>query len=185
MAWSLKPIATLLPWRRRRAPADDLYGLIVARARLPVFYQGLGVPDTLEGRFTVLSLHLFAVLHRLQAPEPQAPEMARAMAQELADRFTADMDTVLRELGVSDLKVPKQVRGLAASGAAMMQVYETALAKGEGALAEAIAGTLPLDETAAKPVSARLAPYVMHMVQQLDAQPLQDLYEGMVTFPDA
>ncbi len=52
---------------RNRTDAAKLYGAIVAQARLPVFYQRLGVPDTLEGRFLVLSLHLFAVLHRLKA----------------------------------------------------------------------------------------------------------------------
>ncbi|HUU24211.1 MAG TPA: ubiquinol-cytochrome C chaperone family protein [Methyloceanibacter sp.] len=185
MVRSLNPLATLMPWRRKRAQADDLYGAIVARARLPVFYQGLGVPDTLEGRFVMLSLHLFAVLHRLNAGSQQAPDMAHEMAQALVDRFTTDMDTVLRELGVSDLKVPKKVRGLAASGAALMQTYEAALAEGEGALTAAIASALPLDEPAAKAASGRLAPYVVNMVGHLDAQPLPDLCGALMTLPDA
>jgi cytochrome b pre-mRNA-processing protein 3 len=184
MAWFLKPLAKVVPWRRRSAPVDDLYGAIVARARLPVFYQGFGVPDTLKGRFALLSLHLFSVLHRLNESGPQAPEMAKELAQELADRFTADMDTVMRELGVSDLRVPKKVRGLAASSAALMQAYEEGLAKGEAALAGAIAGALPLDESLAKAASGRLAPYVMTVVRHLEAQSLEDLYEGRLTFPD-
>ena len=52
------------------------------------------------------------------------------MAQELADHFTADMETVLRELGISDLKIPKKVRGLTASGAALLRDYEEALSRG-------------------------------------------------------
>lgn len=184
MAWSLKPLADMLPWRRGSAPANDLYGAIVARARLPVFYQGFGVPDTLEGRFTLLSLHLFAVLHRLSDGGRQAPETARELAQELADRFTADLDTVLRELGVSDLRVPKAVRGLAASSAALMQGYEKGLAEGEAALAAAISATLSLDEGAAKAAGGRLAPYVMTVVRHLEAQSLEALYEGRLTFPD-
>ena len=103
MARSLNPLAPLLPWRRKDPHAAEIYGAIVARARLPVFYQGFGVPDTLEGRFVVLSLHLFAVLHRLKAGGGQALQLA----QELADHFTADMETVLREIGISDLKIPK------------------------------------------------------------------------------
>jgi cytochrome b pre-mRNA-processing protein 3 len=153
MARSLKPIASLLPWRRKEAQADELYGAIVARARLPVFYQAFGVPDTLEGRFVVLSLHLFAVLHRLKEGAPQA----QPLAQRLTDRFTADMDTVLRELGVGDLTVPKKVRGLAASGATLIHAYEKALAQGDEALAAAIARTLPLDEGAAEAAGRRLA----------------------------
>jgi len=39
---------------------EKLYGAIVAQARLPAFYLRYGLPDTLEGRFTVLALHLFA-----------------------------------------------------------------------------------------------------------------------------
>jgi cytochrome b pre-mRNA-processing protein 3 len=132
------------------------------------------VPDTFEGRFVVLSLHLFAVLHQLQTGGPQASRMA----QELADRFTADMDTVLREIGVGDLSIPKKVRGLAASGAALLQDYEAALSEGEGALAAIIARTLPLDGTPAEAASARLTPYLLKVVQHLEAQPAHDLCAG-------
>ena len=89
----------------------------MAQARLPVFYQAFGVPDTLEGRFIVLSLNLFAVLHRLKAHGAEA----RDLAQELMDQFSADMETVLRELGVSDLGIPKKMRRLAASITALLQ----------------------------------------------------------------
>ena len=181
MARSLNPLASLLPWRRKEAHAAEIYGAIVARTRLPVFYQGFGVPDTLEGRFVVLSLHLFAVLHRLKTGGPQA----LSMAQELADHFTADMETVLREIGVGDLKIPKKVRALAASGAALLRDYEEAIAKGDEALAATIAGALPLEETPAKAAAARLEPYLNKVIRHLEAQPLQDLCAGKLRFPPA
>jgi cytochrome b pre-mRNA-processing protein 3 len=180
MAWSLNPIAALLPWRRKPSHADELYGSIVARARLPVFYQGFGIPDTLEGRFVVLSLHLFAVLHRLK--DGGAP--AVSTAQELADHFTADMETVLRELGVGDLAIPKKVRGLAASGSALLQGYEEAFAKGDGHLATAVAHALPLDEAPAKLASARLTPYVMKITRHLETEPIADLCAGTLRLPE-
>jgi len=180
MAWSLKPIAVLLPWRRKPSHADELYGSIVAQARLPVFYQGFGVPDTLEGRFVILSLHLFAVLHRLK----EGGGAAAAMAQELADHFTADMETVLRELGMGDLAIPKKVRGLAASGATLLQGYERALGTGESALAASIAHALPLDEAFAKLASARLASYLMNVILHLEVQPVADLCAGALTLPE-
>jgi cytochrome b pre-mRNA-processing protein 3 len=181
MALSLKPLAALLPWRRQDDHATELYGAIVARARLPVFYQGFGVSDTFEGRFVVLTLHLFAVLHRLK----EGGEDAGRMAQELADRFTADMDTVLREIGVGDLAIPKKVRGLVASGAALLQEYEAALAKGDAALAGTIARTLPLDEDSAKAVSGRLTAYLLGIIERLESQPLQDLCAGTLRLPEA
>jgi cytochrome b pre-mRNA-processing protein 3 len=180
MAWSLKPIAVLLPWRGKPSHAAELYGVIVARARLPVFYQRFAVPDTLEGRFVVLSLHLFAVLHRLK----DGGASAASMAQELADHFTADMETVLREIGVGDLAIPKRVRRLAASGAALLQDYDDALTKGEGALATSIACALPLDEASAKLASERLTSYLMKVIRHLDAQPVADLCAGRLNLPD-
>jgi cytochrome b pre-mRNA-processing protein 3 len=181
MALSLKPLAALLPWRRKDPHADELYGAIVARARLPIFYQGFGVSDTLEGRFVVLSLHLFAVLHRLKAGGAPGADMA----QGLADRFTADMDTVLRELGVGDLSVPKEVRKLAASGAALLQGFEQALEHGDDALAHAIASALPGDETAARAASDRLAPYLRRLVRHLEAESIHNLCAGTLRFPEA
>ena len=106
MPW-LPPVA--MPWRPKEKNAEKLYGAIVAQARLPVFYQEFGVPDTLEGRFVVLSLNLFAVLHRLKGEDAQG----KALSQDLADQFKDDMETVLRELGISDLRIPKKMRGLA------------------------------------------------------------------------
>lgn len=180
MARSLNPLAPLLPWRHKNAHADEVYGSIVAQTRLPVFYQELGVPDTLEGRFLVLSLHLFAVLHRLRG----AGGRAETLAQELADCFAADMETVLRELGVGDLSVPKKVRGLTASGATLLQDYEEALSKGEPALAATIAHALPLDGADAKAASARLTPYVMRIIRHLQEEPLKELYAGKLRLPE-
>ena len=121
MGRPLNPLNPLSHWRRKDTSAAKLYGAIVAQARLPVFYQEFGVPDTLEGRFLVLSLHLFAVLHRLKAEGTVAHDWgAGNLAQELIDRFSEDMETVLRELGVSDLSIPKKVRGLAASSARLV-----------------------------------------------------------------
>ena len=42
-----------------------LYGMIVAQARSRVFYTDYGVPDTVEGRFELMVLHLVLVLSRL------------------------------------------------------------------------------------------------------------------------
>lgn len=49
------------PLFRRRVRSDtisSLYGTIVAQARLPCFYREYGVPDTVNGRFDLLVLHL-------------------------------------------------------------------------------------------------------------------------------
>src|SRR6516164_5183718 len=81
----------------RGATIEAIYGMIVAQARLPAFYLRFGVPDTVNGRFDMVVLHLWMVLGRLRAGG------ARAEAQQLFDRFCNDMDANLREMGVGDL----------------------------------------------------------------------------------
>jgi len=191
MGRSLNPLSSLSLWRRDDTSATKLYGAIVAQARLPVFYQGFGVPDTLEGRFLMLSLHLFATLHRLKPGEPKPGEpkpgepKALDLAQDLIDRFGADMETVLREIGVGDLSIPKKVRGLAASGASLLQSYEEALAEGDEALAAAIAHALQLEDGASGAAGRRLAHYLKGVVDLLQAQDFAALSAGEVRFPGA
>ena len=181
MVHPLNPLDRLCPWRVKEPSADKLYGAIVAQARLPVFYQEFGVPDTLAGRFVVLSLHLFAVLHRLKAEGAKGLDLA----QGLVDRFGDDMETVLRELGVSDLRIPKTMRGLAASSAALLDGYEQALASGEGAFAATIAEALPLEEKDARAASARLASYLRVVMEHLQAQSSAVMDSGELIFPGA
>src|SRR3989304_7941124 len=95
----LNPLYPLTPWRRNDTNAAKLYGAIVAQGRLPVFYQGLGVPDTLGGRFLMLLLHLFAVLHRLKEEGPAAV----GLSQGLSDPVTAGMGEGLTESSVKEL----------------------------------------------------------------------------------
>jgi cytochrome b pre-mRNA-processing protein 3 len=180
MGRGLNPLDPLAPWHRRSPDAAKLYGAIVAQTRLPVFYQRLEIPDTLEGRFIVLSVHLFAVLHRLKREGPAAS----GLAQDLTDRFTADMETVLRQIGVGDLAIPKKMRGLAASSAALLQTYEDALPAGETAIAAALGETFPRDQRPAEAGSRQLAHYLMEFVRQVDAQSVAALGAGEVRFPE-
>jgi cytochrome b pre-mRNA-processing protein 3 len=168
------------PFKASNPDAAKLYGAIEAQARLPVFYQALEVPDTLEGRFLVLSLHLFAVHRRLKAEG----EPARGLAQDLADRFTADMDTVLREIGVGDLSVPKKVRGLAAAHAGLLEDLERAFASGDAAIAASLERTVPADQRQSGASSSRLAHYVRDCVSALAAQSVAALAAGEVKFPE-
>jgi len=88
MGRPLNPFPFFSAWRRDDTSEAKLYGSIVAQARLPVFYQDVGVPDTLQGRFVVLSLQLFAVLHRLRAEGSAADRLAQLrdiIAQHLAE----------------------------------------------------------------------------------------------------
>ena len=74
---------------------------LVEGARAPAFFRELGVPDTPEGRFEMIALHVALAVRRLR--REGAP--GRALGQELFDLMLTDLDQSLRELGVGDLSV--------------------------------------------------------------------------------
>jgi cytochrome b pre-mRNA-processing protein 3 len=117
--------------------AHALYGAAVARAREPVFYAELGVPDTLEGRFEMISIHVFLVLHRLKQ-EAGAGEPGGPLGQALFDLMFADMDRNLREMGAGDLGVGRRVKTMAAAFYGRVRAYDGGLDAGEEVLAKAV-----------------------------------------------
>ena len=80
-------------------------------ARQPFFYKDMGVPDTPEGRFELVSLHLFLALESLN--QQRSAELD--LTQRTIEAFVTDMDDCMREMGVGDLAVPKKVKRAAAA----------------------------------------------------------------------
>jgi cytochrome b pre-mRNA-processing protein 3 len=124
-------------FRRPRLPSrgtiEAIYGMIVTQAREPLFYRDLAVPDTVNGRFDLLVLHVWMVLRRLQAVEGGA-----GLCQQLFDRFCEDMDGNLREMGVGDLTVPKRMQAFGEAFYGRAAAYDLALGAGEEPLAQAL-----------------------------------------------
>jgi cytochrome b pre-mRNA-processing protein 3 len=119
-----------IPMRRT---IETIYGMIVTQAREPLFYRELGVADTVDGRFDVLVLHLWIVLRRMNTMEHGV-----TLRQSLFDRFCEDMDGNLREMGVSDLKVPKRMLAFGEAFYGRSTAYEVAIAEGLEGLARAL-----------------------------------------------
>jgi cytochrome b pre-mRNA-processing protein 3 len=116
-----------------RGTIEAIYGMIVTQAREPAFYRELGVPDTVDGRFDLLVLHLWMVLRRLKPLEGGA-----GLAQALFDRFCEDMDANLREMGVGDLTVPKRMQAFGEAFYGRAAAYDQALTAGREALAQSL-----------------------------------------------
>jgi len=116
-----------------RGTIEGIYGMIVTQAREPLFYRDLGVPDTVNGRFDLLVLHLWMVLRRLKTIEGGAD-----LSQALFDGFCDDMDANLREMGVGDLTVPKRMQAFGEAFYGRAAAYDQALTAGEEPLARAL-----------------------------------------------
>jgi len=163
-----------------QAQALDLYDAIVAQARRPEFYTDLDVPDTIDGRFEMIAMHAFLVMHRLKTQGAAA----EAVSQELFDTLIADMDRSLREIGIGDLSVPKHIKKMAKGLYGRIVSYEKGLndpndAVMYAALDRNLYGTVmevPDDRFEA------MTGYMRREVAALAAQPLDRLVAGHVQF---
>jgi cytochrome b pre-mRNA-processing protein 3 len=169
-------------FRPRFHPAtiDSLYGVIVAQARVPDFYEEFGVADSVDGRFELIVLHLALVTRRL-GREAEGAALGRA----LVDRFGRDMDDNLREMGVGDLTVPKKMKGMFEALYGRTRSYQSAL---QGALNET--GSEALEAALARNVFggrggevSRLAAYVRRAARELDAADGGQILAGRLAFP--
>lgn len=106
----------MLSFLFRRLTADPnrgaaLFSAVTAEARRPHWYIEGKVPDTLDGRFAVLTTIAALVIVRL---EQLAPE-GNAVSVALTERFIEVMESEHRELGLGDPTLGKRVRKLVGS----------------------------------------------------------------------
>jgi cytochrome b pre-mRNA-processing protein 3 len=158
---------------------DKLYGAIVAQSRCVAFYASFGVPDTIDGRFDLLVLHIVVLLRRLNRIVPAG----RDVGQDLFDRFCRDLDANLREMAVGDLAVPKRMRQFGEAFYGRQTAYLGALDGGNGAeLEKALARNIFQGMNSAG--ARRLARYACVLVRQLEGHDEAALLHGAVEFPD-
>lgn len=117
----------LLRTNRAAPEGDALYRAIVAEARQSDWYLAGSVPDSVDGRFDTVALVLALVLIRLE----REGDGARQFSADLTERFIADMDGSLRELGIGDPTVGKQVGKMVSALGGRLGAYRDALAGDE------------------------------------------------------
>jgi cytochrome b pre-mRNA-processing protein 3 len=167
-------------FRKSRTPLrgtiEAIYGMIVTQVREPLFYRDFGVPDTVNGRFDLLLLHLWLLLRRLKSVEGGA-----ALSQGLFDHFCNDMDDNLREMGVGDLTVPKRMQAFGEAFYGRTAAYDFALTEGREALAQAMCKNILNGENIEK--ARLLAAYAEAAIAALDGLDEAALASGSARFP--
>ncbi len=98
-----------------------LYAQLVAAARQKSFYENNGVPDSPEGRYGMVIIHVFLLIRYLRLKK------AYEISQQIFDLFFADMDQSLREMGVGDVSVGKKIRNMATVFYNRSAAYDRAL----------------------------------------------------------
>ena len=87
---------------------EALFDLVVSEARRPHWFVEGQVPDTVNGRFAVLAAILAVTMVRLEGEGPGGEQASVA----LTERLVESLDTEIREMGVGDPTLGKQVRRL-------------------------------------------------------------------------
>ncbi len=167
---------------------NALYGMIVAQARSRAFYAHYGVPDSVEGRFELIVLHLVLVLRRLAATSQAGGRGDRrgnnGVGQRLFDAFCRDLDDNLREMGVGDMAVPRKMRQFGEAFYGRQTAYDAAMnAEDERELEKALARNI-FGVAAVEDRVERLARYVRATAAWLEAEEDKDiLAAGRAVFP--
>lgn len=153
--------------------AARLHQSAVAAARKPMLYAEMGVPDTIEGRFESLTLHMILLLERLDQEGQNASELRQA----LFDTFISQLDGAMREMGVADLSMGKRMRKLGEAFYGRAAAYRMAFEQlPDRAELEAVIARTVLSGVRNSP--ALLAVYVSDEVQSLAKGSSESLLAG-------
>ncbi len=159
--------------------AHLLHEAIVAQARTPALFRCHAIPDTFDGRFEFLLLHVLLVIRRLRTAGAEGD----VAAQELFDLVFADFDRALRESGVGDLKVGSKVRRMAQAYFGRARALDDALA---AAVPDALCTMLERNVYGTVSVETGtvggLASYVRRQVVHLDSMADDRVVTGHIDF---
>lgn len=158
---------------------DRQYAALTSAARIPFFYSDLGVPDTVMGRYEMLSIVMILFFRRTAKSSTSGQELA----QEIVDAFFQDLDHSIRELGIGDQGVPKRMKKLAGMFYGRLETYARALDAGDvDELAASLARNI-YPESQSAPDMKRLAEWMVEVERHLAATTEDDIARGGAVIP--
>lgn len=151
---------------------DALFAWATAEARRRDWYAQGAVPDTIDGRFAVLSTVTALCCLRLE----QLGDGGERLSVALTERFAEVMESEHRELGIGDPTLGKTVLKLVGSLARKVDELRGAMA-GHAQWEVATQAVLPAAEG---PAIAARAAQLERLARRLRAAELDDLAEGEI-----
>jgi len=174
-----------------RVVVARLYAEIVRATRKPTPFETWGVPDTLDGRYDMLLLHAFVVFRRLGAlMREDAARLGVAecrtepggLSQALFNHLMRDLDSNLREAGVSDMRIGAKVKERTKEFYGRVAAYEKGLAaEDDSVLRDALDRNVYTKVEAPADGLAALMAYLRGMVATSEHWTWSDLSHGAVS----
>ena len=159
--------------KEEREELRPLWHDTVAVSREEGWYADCGVADTVDGRFDMISLVLSLVMLRMEDSAELAPKTAL-----LTELFVADMDRQLRDTGVGDLMVGKNIAKLMEAIGGRIGRLRESMVESDAKLAEVLARNVRLVDEERKPYALATGIRALHndLAKQSDA----DLLAGHI-----
>jgi len=156
------------------------YDVLTSMARQPVFYTDYDVPDTVMGRFELLSAVMILFFRRTRSSATSGQELA----QEIIDAFFEDIDYSIRELGIGDNSVPKRMKKLAGMFYGRLESYAAAMdGNDRDALAAALRRNIHPTAGEGAPSMLGLADWMMTAEAHLAGVVEAEIATGSATLP--
>lgn len=165
--------------RRRRQAAQLWHRAILNKARDPELYQQGLVPDTLEGRFQMVTLATTLVLRRLREVDPDGRALADAVYRDVFSGF----DHALREEGVGDSSIARKMRKRGEEFFGLARAVDTALASED--VAAKLAETIERNGISEPEHSRDMAEWVKTAADALELVSGEDMLSGNGVWSDA
>jgi cytochrome b pre-mRNA-processing protein 3 len=146
----------------RRREAQELYIALVRQSRNPFLYTECAAPDTLDGRFDLIVLHVFLFLRLPHKPEDRI--MRRLLLESLFD----DMDRSLREMGVGDMGISRRIKSMSKAAFGRLKAYGDA-SDTDAALRDALIRNVYRGAPPAPEMTEKLVAYVKKWEQPVAA----------------
>ena len=150
-----------------------LFDLAVAEARRTVWFVEGEVPDTINGRFAVLATIIALISVRLEQDGDAGGQSTVA----LTERLVESLDVEIREMGVGDPTLGKQVRKLVGAVGGRIERWRAVIGTGKPWAGEVQKG-LYLDDPANPEALAFSESQLRAFWQTLTESRLDELSEG-------
>jgi cytochrome b pre-mRNA-processing protein 3 len=154
---------------------QGLFDAAVAETRPVDWFTRGAVPDTVDGRFALLATVVALTIVRLE----QFGDEGRAASAALTERFVDTLDVELREMGLGDPTLGKQVRKLVGALGSKVERWRSVIDGGHGWSDEARNSLLLPDDAPAEAIAHDEA-QLRAIWARLEASSLDDIATGRI-----
>ena len=152
---------------------EALFRLAVNEARKPSWFVDGEVPDTVNGRFAVLATIIALMSVRLE----RDGEPGRQATVALTERLVESLDAEIREMGLGDPTLGKQVRHLIGAVAGRVDRWRALVGTGDSWTGE-VRRSLYLDDPASDEAVAYAESALKQFWQRLSDSSIADFADG-------